>query len=68
MKIKICYELDYYNEKEELKSVQNAFKNVGVSNDLDNFLRNKLKYSELSNDAHDAFYEAREYLNNLRYE
>lgn len=57
-----------YNLPEETYEFNNAingFKLRTILEDVDTYLRNKLKYEHLTEDQDDAYQDVREYLHNL---
>lgn len=53
-------------EEQELKWAQEGFEYLRIVEDLDNYLRSKLKYSELTADQHKIYDEIRTELWRLR--
>jgi len=54
-----------YDSKEEALTAMNGGKYLASLQDYDSYLRNKLKYTELSDEKQDAFVEARQQLFDL---
>jgi len=62
-KVTICHEFDYFEDSEYINNIFKASQNRTVLDDIDQEIRNKLKYSDdkwLDND------DAREYLISIR--
>lgn len=65
---KVTIEFDSIEEKDEMEMCLNGSKWYLLAWELDQYLRNRLKHEDLSEDAYSALDEAREKLHELRRE
>jgi len=65
---KAILEFQLPEEQEEFDMARNGCHNLIVLEDMDNYLRNKLKYQELTDEQCVIYQEIRDKLRELRYE
>lgn len=56
---KVILEFDIYEEQDAYQNALSGTKYLGILQEFDNYLRNRLKYEELPSDVHTALSEAR---------
>ena len=62
---KATIEFDLPEESNEFQTAINGAKYIACLQELDNFLRGKIKYNELSEEAYNSFEECRNKLHEL---
>ena len=65
---KVILKFDLPEEREEYENAYNGNKTVAIIEEMDNFLRGKLKYQELTDEQEKIYSEIREKLFELKQE